>query len=93
MTANAWCTSFFNCSIWFVICLICILAVASASDARTVRFLSSILFNRVRALVPLDGGVSAGRVLDLVLGAVTVVLIAGFVLALYFSLLFSFGCR
>ena len=51
--------------------------VVSTADARPVRFLFSTLVIRLRALVILDGGVLARCVLDLVLFAGDVVLIAG----------------
>ena len=60
----------------------CSLDIDSTADARPVCFLFSDLVNRVHTLVLLDGGVSDRLVIDLVLCAGTVVLTAGFVLAL-----------
>ena len=65
----------------------CLLVVASIADAYPIHFLSSILVNCVRALVLMDGGVLACRVIDLVFFAGAVVTISGFVLEISFSFL------
>ena len=76
MTANAWWVSFSN---WYM--------VVSTVDARPVCFLFTILVMRVHALVLLDGNFLVLYVLDPVLCAGAVVLIAG--LCIFFLVLSS----
>ena len=66
MTANTWWTSFSNCAMIF-----------STADSRPVCLLFSALVIHVRALVLLDGDVSACCALDIVLCAGAVVIIVG----------------
>ena len=87
MTANYWWTSFYNCEMWLVIHRMYILVVASTSDTCPVCFLFALLVKCLCALVLLDCGVSSRFVLDPLLFAGAVVLIAGFVLGVYFFFL------
>ena len=74
MTANAWWTSFYN---WTM--------VVYTVDTSPFCFLFTTLFMHVRALVILDGGVSAFCVLDLVLCAGAAVVFIG--LCIFFRIL------
>ena len=65
----------------------CLLVVACAVDARLVHFLFAIIVNCVHALVLLDGNFLVLYVLDPVLCAGAVVLIAG--LCIFFMILSS----
>ena len=78
MTANDWRTLFYNCAMWLVSHIMCLLVVAYTTDACLFRLLFAIIVDCVRALILLDGGVLVRCVLDLVLCAGAVVLIVGF---------------